>query len=160
MSRNIQLLVNILMVIIPWLSVPFMGIRNLKKFLPASLLVFLMGIIDVQIGKKRRWWTFYNKPSSYFLNEFPFHIGPFLVGSMWVLKWGYGSIPRFILLNVITNAIFAGPLTSLTKNVKLFRTVWLSRIQFFFYFFYKSFFLYLFQRLFNAKKDTVSENNE
>ncbi|MGP4108450.1 hypothetical protein [Virgibacillus sp. L01] len=155
MLKNTQRIINIIMVLLPWVSLPLLGVQNFKRYFPASLLVLLMGAIDVQIGKKRRWWSFYNKPRSYFFNEFPFHIGPFMVSSMWILKWGYGNVARFVLLNVLVNAIFAGPLTTLCKNVKLFRTVWLTRIQFFFYFFYKAFFLYLFQYLIETKNSYV-----
>jgi hypothetical protein len=119
MSKDTQRIVNLLMVLIPLSSLPFLGIKNIKRFLPSSLLVLLMGSIDVQIGKKRKWWTFYNKPNAYFSNEFPFHIGPFLVGSLWILKWAYGNWGKFLLLNAITDAIFAGPLTTISQKAKL-----------------------------------------
>ncbi|MCP8615408.1 hypothetical protein [Salirhabdus salicampi] len=123
----------------------------MKRFLPASLIVLLMGSIDVQIGKKRKWWKFYYKPKSYFFNEFAYHIGPFLIGSIWVLKWTFGDFRRFITLNAIVDFIFAYPVEFLSRKFKVFRTIKLSNFQFFIYFFYKAFFLYLFQYLLEHK---------
>ncbi|WP_241657901.1 hypothetical protein [Anaerobacillus alkaliphilus] len=77
-----QWLINVAMVIISWLSLPILGWRNIKRFLPAAILVGLLEVWNVQIAKKQKWWVFHNKPNSYIAGEFPFNIGPFLVGSM------------------------------------------------------------------------------
>ncbi|WP_378931219.1 hypothetical protein [Metabacillus herbersteinensis] len=82
-----QWLINITMVLLSWLSLSFLGRRNIKRFLPASVLVVFLEALNVQVGKKLKWWTFYNKPNSYITGELPFNLGPFLVGSMWILKW-------------------------------------------------------------------------
>ncbi|HZG70669.1 MAG TPA: hypothetical protein VEY51_03955 [Chondromyces sp.] len=155
MSIKSQWLFRIATVLLPWLSVPLLGVRNVKRFLPASILVWIMGIIDVQIGKKRRWWTFYYRPSSYLFNEFMYHVGPFLVGSMWILKWTYGNLMNFTLLNTVVDAFFAGPITSYSKKLKVYKRVRLNPFQFFFYFFYKSFFLYAFQYLYESRKKST-----
>lgn len=70
------------------------------------------------IGKRRKWLVFYNKPNSYLFNEFPFNIGPFFVGSMWILKWTYGNFKLFILLNAIVDGAFAFIMTSVFKRIK------------------------------------------
>ena len=99
MSLKNQWLMNIAMVLLSWLSLFFFGKRNIKRFLPASVLVIFLEALNVQFGKKQKWWVFYNKPKSYISGELPFNIGPFFVFSMWVLKWIYGNFKQFLLLN-------------------------------------------------------------
>jgi hypothetical protein len=65
MTIRIQRLVNVAMVLITWLTIPLLGSRNIKRFLPASILIVVIDGISIQIGKKLKWWVFYNKPKSY-----------------------------------------------------------------------------------------------
>jgi hypothetical protein len=152
MSLKNQWLINIAMIILPWLTLPFLGVRNIKKFLPASILIVVLEAINVQLGKKKKWWVFYNKPKSYIANEFPFNIGPFFVGSMWILKWTYGNFKQFIMLNATVDAFFAFIIVRLTEKLKVAKLVRLNNFQFFLYFFYKAFFLYGFQYIFDNKE--------
>lgn len=76
------------------------------------------------------------------MRKFPFNIGPFLVDSMWILKWTNGNFKLFILLNAIVDGVFAFILTGVIKKIKLFTLVRLNKFQFFVYFFYKEFLLY------------------
>ncbi|MCQ6276077.1 hypothetical protein JMM81_14175 [Bacillus sp. V3B] len=152
MSLKNQRFINIAMVLLPWFSLPFFGWRNIKRFLPASILVIILEALNVQVGKKRKWWVFYNKPKSYIWGEFPFNIGPFLVASMWILKWTYGNFKQFLLLNAIINAFFAFILRRIMEKLKVFKLVRFNELQFFLYFFYKAFFLYGFQYMIDNKK--------
>jgi hypothetical protein len=152
MSIKIQRLLNLAMVLLAWLTSPFLGLNNTKRFIRASLLIVFFEFINVLIGKRRKWWVFYNKPNSYLFNEFPFGIGPFLVGSMWILKWTYGNFKLFILLNAIIDGIFAFIMTCVIKKIKLFTLVRINKFQFFVYVFYKAFLLYGFQYIIESKR--------
>jgi len=152
--RN-QWLINIAMILLSWLSAPLLGSKNIKRFFPASLLVVLFEAINVQIGKRRKWWVFYNKPRSYLSGEFPFNVGPFIVGSMWILKWSYGNFKRFLLLNAAVDGFFAFISIRIMEKFKVAKLVRLNRIQFFVYFYYKAFLLYGLQYLFDKKRNLV-----
>jgi hypothetical protein len=71
MSLKYQWLINIAMVLLSWLSLSFFGRRNIKRFLPASILVVFLEALNVQVGKRQKWWVFYNKPKSYISGELP-----------------------------------------------------------------------------------------
>jgi len=148
MSIKNQWLLNILMVAITWLSLPFLGTRSIKRFLPASIFIVILEALHVQVGKRRKWWVFYNKPDSYLFNEFPFNLGPFLIIALWILKLTYGNFKRFLLLNAATNAFFASPVVFFAKKARYFTLVRLNNLQFFLYFFFKAPLLYGFQYLF------------
>lgn len=148
MTMNTQRLVNVALVLLTWSTLPFLGLRNIKRFLPATLLIVLFEGVNGIIGKRRKWWFFYNKPKSHLFGEFPFYIGPFLVSSMWILKWTYGNFKQFILLNAILNAFFAFPIARFARKIKYYTLNQLNEFQFFLYYFYKAFLLYGFQYLF------------
>lgn len=118
-----QWLVNIAMVLISWLTLLFLGRRNIKRFLPAAILVGLLEAWNVQIGKKQKWWVSYYKGNSYIANEFPFNIGPFLIGTMWILKWTYGDFKKFILLNAVVDGFFAFILMRILEKLKISQLV-------------------------------------
>jgi len=133
---------------------PLLGWRTFRRFLPASILAVLICSLDALIGKKRKWWSFYNKPQSFIQGELPFIIGPMLATSLWILKWGYGNFKRFIMLNAIAEVIFVSPITRVFTKLKLYRVVQINEFKFFLYFFYKAFLLYGFQYLFEKYKKT------
>ncbi|WP_026568615.1 hypothetical protein [Bacillus sp. UNC41MFS5] len=146
MSNKNQWLLNVPMVLLVWLTLPFLGVRNIKKFLPASIFIVIVEILLAQIGKERKWWVFYKK-NSFISVALPFYIGPFLIGSMWILKWTYGNFKRFLTLNAIVDGMFTILMMSLLKKLKLVTLVRFNKIQFFLYLFLKSFLFYGFQYL-------------
>ncbi len=77
-----------------------------------------------------------------------------LAMSLWTLKWAYGNLKKFIMLNAIGEAIFVSPISRVFTKLKLYRLVQFNEFQFFLYFFYKVFFLYGFQYLFEKCKKT------
>ncbi|WP_299088818.1 hypothetical protein [uncultured Metabacillus sp.] len=107
MSLKNQWNISITMIILSWLSLPFYGWRQFKRFLPASMLIVVFEAINVKLVKNKKWWIFYNKPNSYFNNEFPFNIGPFIVSSLWGLKWSFGNLRKFLVINAAINIFFA-----------------------------------------------------
>lgn len=141
------MLLNISMIIVSWLIYPLLGRRTLKRFLPASILSILLTSLDLQIGKRRKWWIFYNNPRSSIRNEIPFLIGPMQLMALCTLKWSYGNFKKFLLLNAIVGITFTFPLTWLFTKLKLYKLEKINNLQFFLYFYYKAFFLYGFQYL-------------
>jgi hypothetical protein len=154
MSLRIQWLFNVAMVLLSWLTLPLLGSRNIKRFLPASILIVLIEMFHQRYGKKQRWWVFYNKPKSSFFGEFPFQIGPFLMVSLWTLRLAYGNFKMFILLNAAINAFFAFPYSFFAKKIRYYSLVRINNLQLFLYFFSKAPLLYGLQYLlFENKKE-------
>lgn len=159
MSIKNQRYFNILLIVLPWLSLPWIGTGNIKRFYPASILIGLFEIINATIGKRRKWWVFYNKPNSYLFNELPFNVGPFFILSLWTLKLAYGNFKRFLLLNAISNAFFAFPYSFFAKKIKYYSLVRFNSFQFFLYFFSKSFLLYGFQNFIENKTRLIKRSS-
>lgn len=155
MSLKNQWWLNILMVVLSWLSLPILGIRNIKRFFPATLIIVVIEVIHARIGKKRKWWVFYNKPNSFLFGELPFNSGPFIFISLWTLKIAYGNFKKFILINALVDAFFAFPYSMLAKKVRYYTLVRFNNLQFFLYFFSKAFLLYWFQYLFENRNNVL-----
>lgn len=156
MTIKIQKFVNVVLVLLTWSTLPFIGLSSIKRFSPSALLIVLFECINGMIGKRRKWWVFYNKPESHLFGEFPFYIGPFFVSSLWILKWTFGNFKKFLLLNAILNAIFAFPIARFSRKIKYYTLDQINEFQFFIYYFYKAFILYgvqfLFEKNYSPKK--------
>ncbi|WP_018663807.1 hypothetical protein [Heyndrickxia acidiproducens] len=148
MTVKMQGIARIALVVFSWSTLIFFGKNNMKRFFPATLVLVLFEIINGMIGKKRKWWFFYNKPHSHLFGEFPFYIGPFLTNSLWILKCTYGNFKKFILTNAAIDFLFTFPLIKLFGKVKYISLKKLNHFQFFLYYFYKAFLLYGIQYLF------------
>ncbi|OLS36212.1 hypothetical protein [Bacillus sp. MRMR6] len=142
MTSKKHKLFNALLVLIPWLSLLFIGRRSFKRYSFTGIFIVIFEIINHLYGHKRKWWKFYDKPKSFIRDELPFSIGPYMPLSMWLLKISYGNFKKFILLNGIVDGIFAFVVMDVLKKFKIIRLNRLNRIQFFIYIHYKAYLLY------------------
>ncbi|MFC0274593.1 hypothetical protein ACFFIX_25015 [Metabacillus herbersteinensis] len=151
---------NIAMIVFPWLSVLFLGKRNIKRFFPAALITIIFEMMNAKVGQKRKWWVFYDNRKSFISNELPFSVGPFIPGSMWILKFTYGNLKNFLLLNAAVDGFFAFILTKFLEKVKIARLGRLNEFQFFIYLFYKVVLLYSAQYFVENKRNFTNANPE
>jgi hypothetical protein len=139
---NRHLLFNLSIIIFPWLSLLFLGNRNVKRYLPAGIFIIIFEIMNHLYGHKRNWWKFYDKRKSFIKDELPFSIGPYAPFSMWLLKISYGNFKKFVLLNALADGLFAFIFIDVLKKFKIIRLNRLNHIQFFVYLNYKAYLLY------------------
>ena len=142
-----HVLFNLIMIIVPWVSILFIGKQNVKRYSLASLIIGLFEIISHAHGRKQRFWVFYDKPKSFIRDELPFDIGPYMPLSMWILKFSYGDFKKFVVFNAIANGFFSFLFMPFLKKIKILRLHKLNYIQFFFYIHYKAYLLYGVQHL-------------
>lgn len=133
---------NLSIIVIPWLSLLFMGKRSVKRYSVSGVFIVIFEIINHLYGHKRKWWKFYDKPKSFIRDELPFSVGPYMPMSMWLLKFSYGNFKKYLLLNVIADGLFAFLFMDVLKKLKIIRLNRLNRTQFFFYIHYKAYLLY------------------
>jgi hypothetical protein len=140
---------NLLIILIPWLSLFFLGKRDLKRYSLSGVFIIIFEIINHLYGHKRNWWVFYDRHKSFIRDELPFSVGPYAPLSMWLLKISYGNFKKFVLLNAIADGTFAFFIIDVLKKLKIISLGRLSHIQFFFYLNYKAYILYGVQYLFD-----------
>lgn len=152
MKSKRHLLFNLAIIIIPWLSIIFLGKRNIKRYFLSSSIIAVYEILNHIYGQKKRFWKFYEKPRFFIRDELPFDIGPYIPMSMWMLKISYGNFKKFIFLNALYNALFAFIGMPVFKKMKIVRLHRLSYFQFFLYIHYKAYLLYGVQYLIEKYK--------
>ncbi|MGI8385315.1 hypothetical protein [Robertmurraya sp. P23] len=142
MIKRRHLLFNLSIIAIPWLSLLFIGKKSFKRYSFTGIFIVVFEIINHIYGHRRNWWKFYDGYKSFFKDELPFSIGPYMPFTMWLLKYSYGNFKKFVLLNVISDGLFAFVLMDILKKFKIISLNGLSRVQFFFYIHYKAYLLY------------------
>ncbi len=131
--------------ILPWLTVPFLGKKAFKKYLPAAIFICtLTKAIDL-FGERKNWWRFYKGiPPLDSMNFFNF--GPYLVTSLWRLKLTYGNYPLYFISGSILHIcfIFFGGL-KFVNHYKIFTLEKLTKFQYLGINFIRASLLYAFQ---------------
>ncbi|KHF38643.1 hypothetical protein [Halalkalibacter okhensis] len=142
---------NLLMIILPWLTVPFLVKHDFKKFLPGTIFMSIYLLFEASIAEKRRWWTFYAKIHPKVWGIIPLIIGPFFIGSIWILKFTYGKFFRYLVLNLVVDGFFTYLLIPWLTKIKYVSLVRLKRYQLSLLFLLKSVLMYGFQYYFENK---------
>ena len=137
----------IAMMLLPWVSVPLLGRNSFKRFLPASVIMSFVVIFESYIARKRTWWWVYKNLFPKVIGEIPLIVGPFLIGSLWVLKLAYRKFFLYVFVNFVIHLAFAYPGMNWFKKMGLGSTVRLKRYQLMLLFLLKSMFLYLTQTI-------------
>lgn len=148
---------NFFFILIPWLTLLFIGKPTIKRYYASGIFIVIFEILNHLIGHKRNWWKFYDKPKSFVKDELPFDLGPYMPMSLWLLKHSYGNLKKYALYNAIANGIFTFIGMPILKKLKIIRLHRLNHFQFFLYIHYKSYVLYGFQYLFEKIKAHKNE---
>lgn len=140
-------LLLLIMFIIPWFTLPMLGIKSIKRFLPASIFISLIVTLESIFAKKRKWWWWYERLHPNLQGGFPLTWGPFLIGSMWILKLTYGKFFIYLISNFLVDTLFTYPFVTFLKKQGIASLVRLKKYQLSLLFFFKSLLLYGFQIL-------------
>ncbi|MBU5212666.1 hypothetical protein [Heyndrickxia oleronia] len=142
-SKSLLLMV----MIFPWFLVPMLGKDVFKRYLPSGIFISFVVLIVNFIAKKRKWWQWYEVLSPKVTWVIPFTWGPFLIGSLWILKLTYGKFFRYMLLNLIVDGVFTYGLMYYFRKFRIFSLVQMKKIQLMYVFMVDALLLYGFQLL-------------
>lgn len=143
MIKNTKLLLGAMMVI-PFLSIPLIGKKSFKRFMPAGIFISLVvGAVSV-MARKWKWWWWYEKLHTRIPGITPF-IGPFFIGSIWILKFTYGKFTRFVLINLIVDSLFTYVFVNYLTKSGIASLVRMKKIHLSLIFFIEALLLYGFQ---------------
>lgn len=132
---------------LPWLTTPLLGKDTFKRFLPAAVFISLLVELEGRLARKRKWWWIYERIHPKLPGILPLIWGPFLIGSIWILKLTYGKFRIYSVLNLIIDSGFTYVLTEWFKKMGIASLVRLKKYQLSILFFVKSLLLYGFQYL-------------
>jgi hypothetical protein len=141
-----------IMMITPWLSAPFLGKQTFKRFTPGALFICLFVFFESLIAHKRLWWLFHKKPFPRVIGELPLIIGPFFIGSLWIMKYTFGNLKRYFITNFSINAFFVYIQVPLLKKLGYASLIRLSKFRFLLIFLLKAGIMYFFQFIYEKNK--------
>lgn len=148
----------ILMTLLPWLTVPFIGAKSLRRFLPSSIFMSLFLIAEGRFAEKKKWWWFPFNLKPNVLGEIPLIIGPFFVGTIWIMRYTFGKFNTFFLTNLIIDSLFTYFGMDLFKKLGYATLVRLSKIQLSVLFLIKTLLLYGFQIIYEKSVSKLSSS--
>jgi hypothetical protein len=126
---NKKIAFSLAILIIPWLTVPFMGKRNFFRFLPVASFTNLFLSVFSLICNKKKWWITQN-PLSPGPIDFTYILGPYFVATLWIFKLTYGNFPKYLITNMVLDFFNAFPLPyigkkfGIVKFIKMKHTTW------------------------------------
>ncbi|MFB5198353.1 hypothetical protein ACE198_26380 [Neobacillus sp. KR4-4] len=144
----------IALLILPWLTLPFLGRNSLKKYLPAGLFISIFTKALDLFGEKKKWWKIYEGIPPLDSANF-FNFGPYFVASLWMLKLTFGKFPLYLISNLILHFcfIYLGGL-KLLKRFKIASIDGLTKSQYFTIHFLRCLVFYFFQYINNISHNT------
>ncbi|MFP7443535.1 hypothetical protein SFC50_07500 [Bacillus infantis] len=104
-----QRLLLAVMMLLSWASIPLIGKRSFKRFLPASIFICTIAAIMNIPAAKRKWWVFQSSIHPKIRGDVPFVIGPYFVLSFLVLKYMYGKFGLYMIVNFVLHILYAFP---------------------------------------------------
>lgn len=140
------------LLIFPWLTVPFLNKRTFKRFMPGAIFICLIVTVECIVAHRRQWWHFEKKLIPGFLGEIPFIIGPFFVGTLWIMKFTFGNFFRYFIVNFIIDSTFVLVFTGFLEQMRIAWFQRLNKLQFLLLFLGKAILLYIFQIFWNKKR--------
>ncbi len=142
----------VLVVLLSWLTVPFIGKRDFKRYYPAAIFMGVYILFEGAIAEKNKWWTIKERFHPKLSGELPMIIGPFFAGSIWILKLSYGKPLLYLLLNAIVDAFFSYPFYTFFRKLGIWKLVRFSQLHLFILFMLKSILMYVFHAVFVDKR--------
>ncbi|TCP21700.1 hypothetical protein EV207_1409 [Scopulibacillus darangshiensis] len=137
-------LLFIAMLIVPWLTMPFLGRSALKRYLPAAIFMCTFVKAIDMYGKQKRWWRFYKGMPPFKSVDF-LNLGPYFVTSLWMLKMTYGKFPLYLISNIVFQFLFTFLGLKYLKRYKIASLVRLTKFQYLAIDFLRALLLYGFQ---------------
>ncbi len=139
--------IRILQLLLPWIFIVFLSKKSFKQYFPVSLIASILVTGMCLLAIPFKWWTVKGGWKAKFLNDGSFIIGPFFVGTLWIFQFTFGNFKRYFLVNLLMDAFFAFPLTSLYQKLNLFKLVNFKPKYIFLSFINFSFIIYVFEVL-------------
>ncbi|WP_413306006.1 hypothetical protein AA0X95_04880 [Bacillus sp. 1P10SD] len=139
-----QKLLLLSLLVLPWLTVPLLGSKAFKRFLPTAIFMCTFTKALDFYGEKKNWWKFYNGIGPFESMNF-MNFGPYLVTSLWILKVTFGKFPLYIISNTLLHMSFIFGGLKVVEDNKIFSLENLTKVKYLAINFLRALVLYAFQ---------------
>ncbi len=108
---------NLAILIIPWLTVPLMKRQPFFRYLPVASFTSLFLTVFSATANKKKWWITKRPLLSGIPVDFPYILGPYFVGTLWVFKQTYGNFTKYLFTNIVLGIINVGAFFYISQKV-------------------------------------------
>lgn len=144
--------VFIIMIVVPWLTAPLLGKKTFKRFSPGALFICIFVFIESLYAHKKLWWLFHQRLFPKVIGELPLIMGPFFIGTLWILKFTFGNFKQYLITNFCIDTFFVYIHVPILKKLGYASLIRLSKFNFLLIFLFKAVLLYLLQIVIESKK--------
>lgn len=114
--------------LLTWLSVFLIPKRTVKRYLPAATMSALLVMTTVFIGTHFNAWKVKGNAKTRIYNILSVILGPFSVGTIWILHLTFRKFWLYLLTNLIQNIVYAYPILNFLGKIKFIKYVKFTRI--------------------------------
>ncbi|WLD91682.1 hypothetical protein [Alkalihalobacillus sp. AL-G] len=157
MKKNIKW-IRLAILITSWMTVPLLGKKTFWRFFPAASFITLLLSLESEVSRGRNWWKIKGYKTKGRTLSIPFVYGPFMVGSIWILKWTYGHFFRYLFVNVVMDSFFSFVVSPIVERIGFYRLKKFTRPTIFWNFIIFSLIMYSYQLKMEKNIVSVSEN--
>lgn len=138
-------LLSLVILIVPWLTVPLIGKKSFIRFLPATTFVNLLISLFSVVAEKKKLWKVKNPLFPYTAVDFSYLVGLFFVTTIWVFKLTYGNFLKYILLNVVLDYFLSFPIIKFFTKIGIFEFKKMRPVHFYYLSVFLAFVIYWYQ---------------
>lgn len=119
-ERRDRMSINLLRIFLltSWTSVFMLPNKSIKRFLPVTTFCTLILATVNFIGAHYHFFEAKGNSKSKIINILSLILGFFSVGTFWTFKLTYGNFPRYLLMNLVQNVLFAFPIITFLEKTQ------------------------------------------
>jgi len=141
--------------IVPWLTLFFMKKEDIKRYLPAGLLVVVLSALLSDAGVRLGFWVFRQNIFPLGVVE-PYIYGMYPVLTMWFLKFSNGRFLIYLIINAIADLVFAYFWVKYLLPVRGIVSIYITGFQEWLFSMGRALIIYVFQKWFEGEPVRLS----
>jgi len=116
-----KMTISLMVFILPWLTVPFIGKKSFVRFLPVAMFANLFISIFTIIANQKNWFKNKSPLTPRTPIDFTYILGAHFVATLWIFKLTYGSFLKFLLTNIALDWVNIFPFGGALKKEGIFK---------------------------------------
>lgn len=116
-----KMTISLLVLIVPWLTVPFLGRKSFVRFLPVAMFANLFISIFTIIANRKAWFKNKSPLTPRAGIDFTYILGAHFIATLWIFKMTYGSFSKFLLTNIVLDWVNIFPFGGALKKEGIFK---------------------------------------
>lgn len=137
-----------LICVLSWTTVVFVPKREVRRFIPVTMLSGLFTVTLVLIGSQYNFWGSIGKSKKALWNHLLLVLGPFAIANLWIFHLTYGKFAQYMITNLLNNLLYSFSIIPLIEKANYLSYVKFTRLHHFLVTTVEALLLYAFQMVY------------